>query len=256
MQAPLTTDTWACPDEAPLFHSGVYVAANDMGQFPRPSPPPPPSGTALPPQAQATCDIPDVRKMVLQRFPEGRRWSPLMDVFLSRSNIAYLRGEIERTLTDYVNAESGASAASATQSNTQIIVPLDEDFFEHLVETYYYNPRWAYCPAEGLRILNNVFIQRMLRLQYYSLRQRQLYRKYFIDQNRFWHSAHERGISDREWQTVRADGYMLSHPWGGRQQQYLAQTAGMVCPKHGGSWESYYPPDSRPIPYGGRPQRE
>ena len=210
-----------------------FVAANDDGQFPRAD--------------GNMCDMPDIRKMYLQRF---RQWSPLMDVFLSKRNITYLKSEIEQTLTNYLNKQAGAQADSPINGSTKTLVPIDEDFFETLVDTLFYNPRWAYCPAEGLRVLNNVFIQRLLRLQYYSLRNRQYYRKMLIDQDRFWHSVHERGISDREWQTVRTDGYMLSHPWGGRQQQYFSQVYGMECPKHGGQLEPYYDPTQRPIPYG------
>lgn len=137
--------------------------------------------------------------------------TPLQSGFLSGPNVLWLKNRVEDLLT--------------RATGVPTVVPLDEQFTGMMLQLAQGNPGIPSSP-EGLALLNRVFIERQLELQFYSLRHQNLYKRYFIDQVRLRNMPYGDYVGGTQ-VTVSPSGYMLSHPWRKMQESYLAATANL-----------------------------
>lgn len=102
----------------------------------------------------------------------NRSATPLAVAVLDPLNLLFLKREIERQLSEL----SG-------DDRVKIRVNLDREMGEYIVETVMDNQ--SLLPtAENVGVVNRVAIGRIVHQWYYGLRQRGLYQRYFLDDNR------------------------------------------------------------------------
>lgn len=132
--------------------------------------------------------------------------------FMSEPNAQWIKSQVEDALSKAVGVP--------------VRVPLDERFVQQLQHVV--NNTLKPAPGLlGLAAMNRTAIHQMVELQYYSLRQRALYEKYFIEQDRQWvFPVGEYSRGDNV--TVSLGQHMLSHPWKARRASFLQAAVGLA----------------------------
>jgi hypothetical protein len=120
--------------------------------------------------AQALRELTWVYKSFCDR--RNRSATPLAAAVLDPYNLLFLKREVERQLSDL----SG-------DDRVKIRVNLDDEMAEYIIETVIGNQ--SLLPTEmNVGIVNRVAVGRIVHQWYYGLRQRGLYQRYFLDDNR------------------------------------------------------------------------
>ena len=113
-----------------------------------------------------------------------------------------------------------------------VYLPIDDQVVHTFTDLLIHNSGLTYN-TNAVDEINEAAIGRILHERYYGLRQRKLYYRYFINQDRIrtfpWGEPTKvvRGEVD-----IMKDGYMLSHPWKSQQASYLRDvfTGGLERP--------------------------
>ena len=143
---------------------------------------------------------------------------PLSAAFLDPENVDYILRAVSANLTKWfgVPIKSCMSAELATQ----------------MIELINSNQGLAYTPSQ-VCVLNDIVIRNEVRVQFYSLRQKALYYKYFINANRlkvFPYPTKPDGRGTKDVHVETAD-YMLTNPRKQHRREYLQQVLGICDPK-------------------------
>ncbi len=152
-------------------------------------------------------DLCKPRSAYMQRWAVWPGRTPLTDKLFEPDNVRFIMQEIQRRLSEW--------------TGQLVSVPIDEEFVDDMMDAALYNRGLAYTEV-GLQAVSDVIVERTVRQQYYSLRQKMEYYRLFLDQDRIRtmpygaDSSHQRGEI-----AVVHSGYQLGHPWGDRQKQYL-----------------------------------
>lgn len=136
--------------------------------------------------------------------------TPAIHTFFSPTNVQYIIAQIEEALH--------------LLTGQRIRIPPNEEFSQTMVDVAKQNPGIP-STATGVAVLNRAVVEHETRIQYTSLRNRALWKKYYIDQDRM------RTMPYGEWTaskpTIGLSEYSLSNPWKRHQSSYLRETAGL-----------------------------
>jgi len=144
---------------------------------------------------------------------------PLVGAFLDPRNVAFIKDQIEQSLK-YLTGQC-------------VEVPITNELTQTLYDVLKGNWWMAYRVEEGLRLLNRMVVEHETKIQYYSLRHRCLYYKYFIhgDRMKVFPRAIPTHANGGE-VTVSASGYTNSHPWAKRHREYLDEVLCVNQPEY------------------------
>lgn len=152
--------------------------------------------------------------------------SPTFSVFFSKPNTEYVLSMIEKVLHE--------------MTGEPVRVPANEEFAQTMIDFADRNPALSQAP-DGVHILNRAVIAHEANVQYNSLRQRKLYYKYFINQDRqrvVDYGAPEKVMRGEV--TVDPSGYLLSNPWKQYRSCYLNVTHGLYNESGGTGNDAQY----------------
>lgn len=152
-------------------------------------------------------------KSLYYTISERHQVTPLTEAFFESSNIQFIVAQIEKALH--------------LLTGEQVRISTNEEFAQTMIETAGRNLGLSYTP-QTVGALNRAVIEHETRVQYYSLRQRKLFYKYFWFQDRmrvFPYGQYDKVTSGEV--TVSPSGYTLSNPWRRWQADYLHDTEGL-----------------------------
>lgn len=145
----------------------------------------------------------------------GNKNSPLVDLFFTEKNILFLKCEVEKSLERLIHMP--------------VEVRITEEFGLSMREVMQYNLQFGYLP-EMLMVMNTMFIEKETKIRYYSYREEQLQKKYFLTNARlkFMDYGQPTKITRGEL-TVCNSNYMLTNPWRKQNGRFLTQVLDMKC---------------------------
>lgn len=135
------------------------------------------------------------------------RPTPVSNKFFAPENITYLKEQLEKVLHQL--------------TGDPIRIVVTDEFIQTMYDIASRNEFLAHSGENGLRQLNEMFLEWEARIQYLSLRHRKLYYQYFIDVNRmrvFPYGTPEKTMKGET--IISPSGYMMSNPWHKRYSQF------------------------------------
>jgi len=142
-------------------------------------------------------------------YHKQHRLTPVAQLFFAPTNIAYLKDQLEQILQRLTY-----NPALPDDQQVRIEVPVTDEFAQTMDDVASRNLWLANSGQDGLRQLNEMFLQWEARIQYASLRHRKLFYKYFIDGDRmrvFPYGAPTKVTRGEV--KIAPSGYMLSNPY-------------------------------------------
>lgn len=142
--------------------------------------------------------------------------TPLVTSFFAPSNIIHIVDEIKRSVSAAVKQPIG--------------VFFNEELLQTMCDVARDNMALAYGGERALSILNQSVVQHESNVMYNSLVRQQLWKKYFITQDRM--RVFPRAVQTKDTKgdsVISTSGYMLSSPWARWRKGYLHDTQGIIC---------------------------
>lgn len=103
-------------------------------------------------------------------YNKAHQRSPVTDLFFAPDNIIYLQNQLQYILR--------------CLTNQQIIAPINNEFVDSMIEIARNNVGMAYFGHDGLKALNEQFLDKEARILYVSLRHRNRYYNDFVNGDR------------------------------------------------------------------------
>lgn len=141
--------------------------------------------------------------------------TPLTQAFFSPANVAFILGQIETSLNILTEEE--------------IRIAPNEEFIQTMVDVASRNLGLSHT-NDTVALLNRAVVEHETRVQFFSLRQRKLFYKYFWYQDRMKVFPYGEGTKAMSGEvTVSPSGYMLSNPHKRWQAGFLRDTEGLTA---------------------------
>jgi hypothetical protein len=134
--------------------------------------------------------------------------TPVSNRFFAPENVAYLQDQLQILLTRLVGEP--------------VRVPINEEFAQSMYDIASRNSGLGFLGDDGLRQLNEMFVESEGRIQYLSIRQGKLQEQLFIKEDRILTFPYPEPTKCVKGELqIDTSGYMLSSPWGNNFGNYL-----------------------------------